>query len=93
MKWKERDTDEVIEASIDLSKRLPTDLDDKSIHFLIGQGAVHVYVATLKGVITTECPTRNKERAADPTNPDLIARSYFCGKQLQKVYPEAKQLS
>lgn len=92
VKWREEGTGRVREETVDLSKRLPSDMDDKYLSLFIAQGSIHVYVSSLRGFITTECPARHKERDADPTNPDLMARSYFCGKDLQKVYPEQKQM-
>ena len=93
VKWKDKSTGVIREADIDLSGRLPSSLQDKKIHFVIGNETVNVYVASIKGVITTGCLQIQKERALSPNNPDLIARSLYCGKQLDKIYPEMKNLN
>ena len=93
VKWKEIDSGVVREVTVDLANRLPSSMEDKKIYFVIGNETVNVYVAGPKPIYPNDCVQIYKERALNPKNPDSIARSNFCRKQLDKIYPEAKNLN
>ncbi|MGB4358934.1 MAG: hypothetical protein WBJ19_00785 [Rhodoferax sp.] len=93
VKWKEIDSGVVREVTADLANRLPSSMEDKNLYFVIGAETVHVYVADIKSVIPNDCVRIRKERALNPKNPDSIARGYFCTSQLDKIYPETKNLN
>lgn len=93
VKWKDEDTGVAREVAVDLATRLPHSLEDKNLYFVIGSDTVNVYVAGNKHVVPNDCAQLRKEKTLNPKNPDSIARGYFCTNQLDKIYPESKNLN
>lgn len=44
VKWRDKRTDQLFEKTIDLKSRLPKDMTNQRIHFVVGEGEVYVYL-------------------------------------------------
>lgn len=93
VKWKNKKTGEMHEETASLGGRLPRDMRDKTIRFIVSTTGLHVYVSgsNFEPLKTNECPRLRAEGRANPT-PDNRASAYFCADSLIKIYPEQRIL-
>lgn len=93
VKWKNKETGELFEETASLVGRLPRDMRDKTIRFIVSATGLHVYVSgsNLKPLKTNECPRLRAEGRTNPT-PDNRALAHFCADSLIKIHPEQKIL-
>jgi hypothetical protein len=72
VKWRIKATSEVIEDTVDLRDRLPRDIKDHRIHFLVKQRQLYVYLIS---------PKPNKNRFAKPP------LKMYSDLQVDEIYP------
>ena len=72
VKWRIKTTGEVIEDTVDLRDRLPHDIKDHRIHFLVKQRQLYVYLVS---------PKPNKDRFAKPP------LKMYSDLQVDEIYP------
>jgi hypothetical protein len=73
VKWRVKSTGKIYEETVDLKSRLPSDMNDKTVHFLINGSQLFVYLISKEG--------------AAPGAPDCKASAYKDYK-CTELYPE-----
>lgn len=89
-KWRIKSTGEVCEDTVDLKGRLPDDITNHRIHFIIKGPQLYVYLISPEKLASNPCPARDQLcRIMDPSCPSADHRifSWYCSKKIIRLYP------
>lgn len=89
VKWRIRSSDKIFEEMVDLRKRLPMVMTDKSIYFAIDGSQLYVFLVGSKKLDRNQCPSWAEQvtLAKSPHTLDRVL-SMFCYLPLTTLYPE-----
>ena len=86
VKWREKQSGEVREETVDLRNRLPGNITDHRIHFVIRGTNLYVYAISPEKVPGL-CPADTRDAARTGTPEDRIFRMY-CDLKIIQIYPD-----
>lgn len=86
VKWRVKQTGQVYEDRVDLRHRLPADLTDCEIHFVVKGTQLYVYVISPEKV-SGHCP-EDAHKAYMTTPPQDYVLLRFCDEKITQIYPE-----
>jgi len=95
VKWRIKSTSEVYDDTVDLKSRLPEDIANNRIHFIIKGSQLYVYLITPERLHPNPCPRRDQLcRIMDPSCPSADHRifSWYCSKNITRLYPGQAEL-
>lgn len=89
VKWRLKQTGEVYEDTVDLKSRLPADITDHRIHFVIRGPQLYVYLISPERLNPNPCPSQEALRKLAKTEApgDRIFRMY-CNLKITTLYPD-----
>lgn len=91
VKWRIRKTGQVFEDRVDLRKRLPKDLTNCRVHFVINGSQLYVYVIYPQRVVG-QCPS-DSQQAYRSTPPQRQLFIEYCGRKIAQIYPDRPNAS
>ena len=86
VKWKMKNTGDIYQDTVDLKKRLPKDITDHAVHFVIKENKLYVYLVSPEK-ITGACT----ERMAHPNVKKIASERIFrlyCDRKIFTIYPD-----
>lgn len=90
VKWKVKATGDIYEDMVDLRDRLPRDMENKRVYFLVHRGRLYVFLIDAPGPIPRRCPPflvlADLSEFGDPHDKVF---SQFCYLQFRSIYPKA----
>lgn len=89
VKWRIKSTGEVFEKTVDLTNRLPAEITNHRIHFVVNGQQLYVYLITPEKLQPNPCPSQEERRRLAQTAPpeDRVFRMY-CSFKILTVYPD-----
>jgi hypothetical protein len=88
VKWRIRKTGQEYEDTVDLKSRLPADITNHRIHFIVQGAQLHVYLVSPEKLNPNPCPPRAVTRKLGQSdNPDDRIFSMYCYRKITKLYP------
>jgi len=85
VKWRIKKTGETFEISVDLNRRLPSDITGDRIHFVVNRKQLLVYLITLEEV-QGNCASNREKAIKNVDSHDLVLFAY-CNKNVLRIYP------
>lgn len=88
VKWRIKSTGKVLEDTVDFRSRLPADITDHRIHFVIRGSQLYVYLITPEKLTPNPCPSLEERRRLAQIEPpeDRVFRMY-CSFKILTIYP------
>lgn len=90
VKWRIKSTGEVYEDLVDLRSRLPENMQNQSIRFIVSGPQLFVFVISPEKLTPNPCPPRDQLcRITDPSCPSAYDRVFamYCYKKFTQIYP------
>jgi hypothetical protein len=90
VKWRIKKTGQVYEDTVDLKSRLPADIFNHKIHFIVSGPQLYVYLIgpDEQRVQPNPCPAPDKRRRLDQiTKPDEKIFEQYCYLKITRLYP------
>lgn len=89
VKWRLKKTGEVYEDTVDLKSRLPADITDHRIHFVIRGPQLYVYLISPEKLNPNPCPSRDElRRLGKSDEPYDKVFSMYCYRKITALYPD-----
>jgi len=90
VKWRLKSTGEIYQDTVDLRHRLPSDMKDQRIYFIIRGAQLYVYLILQKKLDPNPCMLKGDPRAlARVTHkPDDIVFAMYCSEKITPIYPD-----
>lgn len=88
VKWKIRETGEILEDRVDLKSRLPRDIAKHTIHFVVDGRQLYVYLINWEDTKLESCRVWKGKKLE--RRQDRIFRMY-CANEITQVYPDQPQ--
>lgn len=94
VKWKIRKTGGIYQDTVDLRQRLPYDIEDHIIRFLVKDSQLNIYVISRKELKPNPCMMHGDPRklAKVSGKADDIVYGMYCSSEILKIYPDGKKL-
>lgn len=88
VKWRIKGTGEVFEDTVDFRSRLPANITDHSIYFIVKGHQLYVYLISPEKLNPNPCPSRNElRRLSDSDIPGDKIFSMYCYRKIFTIYP------
>ena len=88
VKWRIKSTGKVYEDTVDLKNRLPDDITNNRIRFVIKGAQLYVYLITPVKLIPNPCPSRDRRHQLDISEiQDNRICSLYCSTKTIRLYP------
>ncbi len=92
VKWRIKATGEVFEESVDLKRRLPWDITDHRIYFIVGGPQLYVYLVGPDRLNPNPCPSREDlRRLGTSGSPNNRIFAKYCNLKIVTLYPDHPQ--
>ncbi|WP_143751344.1 hypothetical protein [Collimonas sp. PA-H2] len=90
VKWRLKSTGEIYQDTVDLRRRLPSDMKDQRIYFIVKGSQLYVYLILEKNLDPNPCMLKGDPRAlARATHkPDDIVFALYCFEKITPIYPD-----
>ncbi|BDT69068.1 hypothetical protein os1_32560 [Comamonadaceae bacterium OS-1] len=94
VKWQIRSTGEIYQDTVDLRQRLPRDVEDHIVRFVVKGSQLSIYVIAREKLNPNPCMLHGdpRELAKITGKSDDKVYGIFCSSQILKIYPEVKIL-
>lgn len=88
VKWRIKSTGEIFEDTVNLKDRLPADIINHRIRFIIKGPQLYVYLVTPEKLIPNPCPLPDQRRLFRLSDvPDKRIFSLYCSTRILRLYP------
>lgn len=90
VKWRIKTTGEVFQDTVDLRRRLPADIKDHKIRFVIKGAQLHVYLISERPLVPNPCMLKGDPRklARLTDKADDIVFAMYCSRHITPIYPD-----
>lgn len=89
VKWRIKSTGEVYQDTVNLRSRLPADIKDHTIYFIIKGAQLYVYLISPDKLNPNPCPPHDVLlRLSKSDNPDDRILFMYCYRKISKIYPD-----
>lgn len=95
VKWRIKSSGEVYEDTVNLKDRLPNNITNHSIRFIVNGSQLYVYLITPEKLIKNPCPPKEQLcRIMDPSCPSADHRIFsgYCSRKIIRLYPGQAEL-
>jgi hypothetical protein len=90
VQWRIKSTGQVYEDTVDLKSRLPADITDHTIHFIVDKTQLYVYLISPEKLNPNPCPMEREERVrlSHSELPGERIFSMYCVLKIITLYPD-----
>jgi len=91
VKWRVKNTQNTHEDNVDLRSRLPSNIKDHGVYFIVEGAQLYVYLISPERLDPNPCPDRDKLlRLQQSSEPDDRIYAHYCFRKITRIYPDRK---
>lgn len=88
VKWRLKSTQEVFEQTVDLRDKLPSNIENHTIRFIVNQSQLYVYLITPTKLAPNPCPSNERRLPLRISGvPDERVFSLYCSHKIMRLHP------